>query len=146
MNIACGASEHGGHYGFTVPFSACNVQPVTEQSPADENGIRWYTYTIFLNFDYPLGLISLGQTRVDCKIPANIQESAENGVFVQDGDQIGDQVQDDEMWNQLQLDCYKGGTGANAVYPEEPLADGETIMLGENVKLAISGEATLNYK
>ena len=55
-------------------------------------------------------------------------------------------MENDELWNQLQLDCYKGGTGATPVYPEEPLAEGETIMLGENVKLAISGEATLNYK
>ena len=128
---------------------ACNLQE--PQIIPDENGVDWYTYTVFLNFDNQNSaepaFIPLQQTRVECRIPAKIQESANEVNLADGGDIIDGQVADEKLWETLQLDVYNGGTGPIPQYPQNPLASGETIMLGENVKLAISDESPLsNYK
>jgi len=52
--------------------------------------------------------LCLGQTLIECKIPANLQESADSGVVLTDAEVIGNQEVDVELWKSLQLDVYKG--------------------------------------
>ena len=36
-----------------MPYNACNIQQPVVAGDPDDNGMRWYTYVGYLNFDNP---------------------------------------------------------------------------------------------
>ena len=44
-----GGGDAAWQYSFS--FSECNMAPASGPSAADENGITWYTYSVYLNYD-----------------------------------------------------------------------------------------------
>ena len=151
-NSQCGVVAVSNQFEYDTLFSQCNIIIPTTASDADENGITWYTYTIYLNFDSPItsdgtgNVQQLGQTQIDCKVPANVQENGAGEVTISDPDIIEDQVNEVPLWSSLQLDVDKGGSGNVPAYTGTPLSSGDAVGLGEHVKLTISGEATTNYE
>ena len=133
---------------YTVPFSDCNQAGPVDSEP-DANGIEWFEYALYLNYvaainpDFGVGnLQQLEQTVLSCRIPSNMQENAMTGDITigTDGEDsvISDQVSDIELWTNIQLDVYQGGFDFTPSYDEDPITDGGTIGIGENVKLQIN--------
>ena len=112
---------------------------------ADANGIAWYKYDIYLNFDSTIrngtgNLQQLGQTKITCKIPANLQENGAGALSLSERI-IANKTQEIPLWDRMSLKIEKGGTAATAVWSEWR---GDNIALGEHVKLHIEVEiATL---
>ena len=139
--------DNTGQWKYVVPFSDCNMADVVESDP-DTNGIAWFEYALYLNYvaeiDSALGtgsLQQLEQTVMKCRVPSNMQENAMTGdiEIINGGDDsvIEDQLIDIELWTKLQLDVYQGGFTSVPAYGD-PISDGGTIGIGENVKLQIN--------
>ena len=151
------ASAAATAWTYTVAFTECNIASPLTDTTADGNGILWHTYSLYLNYDNVIAtaqgygnLQQLDQTLVECRIPANLQENAVSGtITITDTDLIQDESSYVDLWSKLQLDVLSGGFGTTAVY-SSALAPGESIGLGENVKLQIndvaSGTVTQDYK
>ena len=152
------ASTAASAWTYTVAFTDCYLAAPVTDTTADPNGILWHTYRLYLNCDNAIAtaqgtgnLQQLDQALVECKIPANLQENAVSGTITitDTEDLIPDESSDVDLWSKLQLDVLSGGFGTTAVY-SSALAPGESIGLGENVKLQIndvaSGTVTQDYK
>ena len=135
---------------YTPTFTDCN-QGVAVVTAADDNGVQWYEYALYLNYVAAINpshgtgsLQQLEQTTLKCRVPANMQENAMIGdiTIVNGGADsvIEDQLIDIEMWSNIQLDVYQGGFTATPAYGN-PITNGGTIGIGENVKLQINDVA-----
>ena len=141
---ACAAVGSGAAWEYTVAFTECGIL-APELSAADGNGIAWYTYGVYINYDNDIdalqgtgNLQQLDQTLVECRIPANFQENAIAGeITVSDSDDlIPDETSDVDLWDELQLDVlvYDLATSAYGA----ALSTAQTIQLGDKVKLQIN--------
>ena len=136
---------------WTFGYSQCDVES-SVLLEADENGIAWNVYTVYLNFDgevsgeYGSGSFQqLDQTKLECKIPANIQQNGLVNIGIVNVDPLEDVSAHYELWDQFELNVYRGGIGANASWNDSAVAAGESIDMGEHVKLKIEpkeGETT----
>ena len=152
-------STTAGAWTYKNAFTECNVADPVKSAPDATTKIAWNTYTVYLNYDGAIdstlgtgNLQQLGQTKIECRIPANLQENAIPGsiTITDTADLIPDEASDVELWTKLQLDVLKGGTAATANYATAALAASSTIELGEHVKLQIndvaSGTVTTDFK
>ena len=141
---SCAAVGSGAAWEYTVGFAECGIlAPVL--SAADANDIKWYTYSIYINYDNDIAtaqgtgnLQQLDQTLVECRIPANFQENAIAGdITVTDtNDLIPDETSDVELWDELQLDVLVYDLTSSAY--GTALSTGSSIQLGDKVKLQIN--------
>lgn len=147
----CLAVGSGAAWTYTFLLSQCNIAAAAGPSAADANGITWYTYTAYLNYDNAIAatlgtgnLQQLDQTKIECRVPANFQENALATAIavVSTADLVPDESSDVNLWSSMQLDVMKGGTAATAGTWSAALATGGSIELGEHVKLEVSS-ATL---
>ena len=58
---------------YKVKFSECNVATPAAAGEPDANGMTWYTYNLYLNFNMPAGIGTgtiqqLRQTKIECKV------------------------------------------------------------------------------
>ena len=153
VDTDCTADGTSGSWQFVTPFSKCGVVVPTTAGAADGNGISWYEYDIYLNFDSSIATANgngniqqLGQTKITCKIPANFQENGAGVVTLTDPDIIEDLSQEVTLWDQLSLKIDKGGTAATAAWTGADLGASPTIDLGEHVKLYIDVGTATTYK
>jgi len=149
LTTGCGADGSGSAWKFETKFTECNIAaPVDVVDTA--TGITYLTYTMYLNFDNAIAaaqgtgnLQQLGQTKITCRVPKNLQENALTGkITIQDSDPIPDVTKDIKLWEFLQLDVYSGGMAGTASWAGTALTTGATINLGENVKLKIDNTAS----
>ena len=76
----CGADGTGAAWTYTVGFAECGIlDPIL--SVADEDGIKWHTYGLYVNYDNAIAssqgtgnFKQLEQTFVECRIPSNLQK------------------------------------------------------------------------
>ena len=148
----------GARWTYTVAFEECNLAAPVKDGKADDNGVFWHTYSLYLNYDNKIdsangvgNLQQLDQTLVQCRVPANLQENAVSGTITitDTADLIPNASTDVDLWSKLQLDVVSGGFLATAKYGPVLAAD-STIGLGEHVKLQINnvanGTVTNDYK
>ena len=141
---SCAAVGSSGVWTYTVGFAECGIlAPVL--SVADTNGIKWYTYGVYINYDNEIdaaqgtgNLQQLDQTLVECRIPANLQENAVAGdISLSDSnDLIVDNTIDVDLWDELQLDVLVYDLAISSY--GTALGTGSTVQLGDKVKLQIN--------
>jgi len=147
----CQADGTGSAWEYTVAFTECNLaDPVVDTSTVGTDGITWYTYSLYLNYDNVIAtaqgtgnLQQLDQTLIQCRIPKNLQENGIPGTITitDTGDIVPDVTSDVDLWDMLQLDVAKGGNAvASSFDGTYLLPDGSdaSVELGEHIKLKIN--------
>ena len=106
----CSADGTGTDWKFIVGFTECGIVAPT-LSVADENGIKWYTYGVYINYDNDIGtaqgnghLQQLDQTLVECRIPSTLVKKAVVGnITFYNNDLVLDHTSEVDLWDELQV-------------------------------------------
>lgn len=151
VNSACQPNGTSGEWVYQLAFNQCNIMGSFLEVNPDTDGMDYHAYSVYLNFDHHVegstegvgNVIQIGQTKIQCRIPANLQENAYIGQITVEDEQFTDEIAISKLWSKLQLDVITGGVDVLAQW-NSPLTSGSTIPLTSHVKLEVNNQGGSN--